>query len=1096
MSASKIFKDHPRCPQGAALTHDNAVMPPGAAAVRLLRGCDLRRSVAQVGSMPRRRLLTSSSALTAPLIAAALAGCGADPATTELCVAERFEEQSTARFVAGETFYLPKIAEDKRCDAVRWTVSARPDGSEEPIIKGADGLWRLTPTTPGRWGFTLAEVEDAGADAGELSLTVVEAAARPFTNLNYYPSRSAALVGDELWVANVQTPTITRIDPSTLTVLGEHPVGSWPVAIAWREGMDFAVVAQRGSDTLALVDRASGRVLDAIWTGDEPADVVVSSDGATAYVSLKSEAAIAVIDLATRTRRARVDAVADPLALALSADDATLYVASHRSGMPSRFPYESDPIEEERDLMVIDTASLEPADVWLDVGTTITGLLLDPAGEILYVSRTRNDTEASLGDASAPNFFHEVARLDAKTGAPLAAADLGRQPGSGGAAVSLHGLALAGTTLWVAAEGSDLTVGLDPLTLAEVARVATPGRPRALVAAGDDLFTHGAQATLVTKISGAAAAGEVTTTIDRRPELVAAGQRYFTGAGRLYADTWSCNSCHADGLSDTLVWNAGPFAGRKVSRPFFWLEGTYPLGWDGYLSSVDNYAFTVNTNVGVRPTSAEHQALSAYLASLMPPPPANGLTRRDGALSEEALRGKRLFEGEAGCAACHPLPLTTSRALIPSGVTEGVTDVPGLIGSYRLGVWLKLGGARTLESAVEQVLTAFGGPALADEDSAALVRFLKELTARDLFVLAAEPRPGAASVSREAALQLTFSAPIWADPTNLARVSLLGPDGAEVAVNRVLDADGRHMSLEPVGALAPGALHTIRVDPALEGFDERTLWAADPAAPAPTELTFTTANPPSLRLAGEYVWTVDMPLANPGTGKFDRDTILPTLTPLTATETPSGAALALDYSQGLALSRLASVDGAVVVSPPLPVPIGPSFADTSGFQGALVDLDDDGVGDYAEGLLTISGPGFVEAGIAWRLSRPSADECALGPAGELPVDVALDGPTPLISWGDAQALGLYVIDPAAQPPAGPGAPVTGGATYWALQLEAFPDGFVGPVTYGEVPPAAVDITMAVGGAAPGPAALVSGQCYKVHVTTTMFSQGSFTFVMP
>lgn len=112
--------------------------------------------------------------------------------------------------------------------------------------------------------------------------------------------------------------------------------------------------------------------------------------------------------------------------------------------------------------MVIDTASLRPADVWLDVGTTITGLLLDPAGEILYVSRTRNDTEASLGDVNAPNFFHEVARLDAKTGAPLAAADPGRQPGSGGAAVSLHGLALAGTTLWVAAEGSDLTVGLDP----------------------------------------------------------------------------------------------------------------------------------------------------------------------------------------------------------------------------------------------------------------------------------------------------------------------------------------------------------------------------------------------------------------------------------------------------------------------------------------------------------------------------------------------------------------------------------------------------------------------------------------------------------
>ncbi|MGB1017326.1 MAG: hypothetical protein ACPG4T_24530, partial [Nannocystaceae bacterium] len=137
--------------------------------------------------------------------------------------------------------------------------------------------------------------------------------------------------------------------------------------------------------------------------------------------------------------------------------------------------------------------------------------------------------------------------------------------------------------LWVAAEGSDLAIALAPDTLEELARVETPGRPRGVVTIGDAVFVHGAQQTTVTKIAGQTAAGQAVTASDPRPDTVAAGQYYFTGAGRDYAENWSCNSCHADGLSDTLVWNAGPFSGRKVSRPFFWLEGTYPLGWDGYL---------------------------------------------------------------------------------------------------------------------------------------------------------------------------------------------------------------------------------------------------------------------------------------------------------------------------------------------------------------------------------------------------------------------------------------------------------------------------------------------------------------------------------
>ncbi len=1031
-----------------------------------------------------------------------LASCGGDGGAVDAdaCIVDTLAAQPQRRFLVGETYWLPELATTDECAKLRWTLADQPSANANEVHSNAAGESRFTPTVPGTYRFVLEQATDP--DAHAVDLGVVDAAERPFHNLNYFPAGSVARVGDELWVANVQKPTVTRIDPNTMAVLGELPVGAWPVAIAWNEGMEFAVVAHRGSDTLGLIALATSdapaRLVDAIWVGDEPANVVLSPDSTRAYVSLKAEDAVAVVDLAERTRIARIAAVKDPLALAISPDGATLYVASHRSGHPSRFPFPDKPIAEERDLAVIDTEGLEVRDWWLDLGTTLTGLTMAPGGDRLYLSRLLNDTEVSLADTDGASFAHEIAILDPATGAVQRSADLTRQAGSGGFAVAPHQLVVVGDRVLVTAESSDLTLILNAETLQEQGRIATPGRPRAVTAIGNDVFVHGAQATTVTKIRGSEIAGTVQTTTDPRPDLVATGQAYFTGAGRGYAQTWSCNGCHVDGLSDTLIWNAGPFSGRKVSRPFFWLEGTYPLGWDGYLSSVDNYAFTVNTNVGIRPTTAEHQGLSAYLSSLMPPPPANGATRRDGSLSELGARGLSVYEGAAGCATCHPLPLTTSRSLLPSGVSEGPTDIPGLVGSYRLGVWLKLGSATNIGSAVDQVLGTFGDPGLSADDRTALDQFLQELTARDLIVLSSTPRPDAATaVATDQPVSVTFSQPLWADPQNLAHVWLRGPDGNPVAVDYDLAATGRHLSLRPTAALAPGSDYTIVINPELEAFDERTLWVADAAKPSTWEIPFGTAEAPLLRLAGDYLWTVDMPAPDFANLGFDPDTTIPTLVTLTATETESGAEFLIDYSEGLTLTRIAVADGDRLVAPPLPIPIGPSFADGSALLAELVDMDDDGIADFAEGTLTISGPGFLQGGVQWRLTRPATPgTCNEGADGALPVTLEFDADgVPNFSWGEDLALGFYILDPDAQPPAGPGQPVTGGMAYWALQLEEFPTGFAGPVTYGIVPDGAVDITSDVGGG-DGPATLVSGQCYKASLVTTGFAQGSVTFAMP
>jgi hypothetical protein len=106
------------------------------------------------------------------------------------------------------------------------------------------------------------------------------------------------------------------------------------------------------------------------------------------------------------------------------------------------------------------------------------------------------------------------------------------------------------------------------------------------------------------------------------------------------------------------------------------------------------------------------------------------------------------------------------------------------------------------------------------------------------------------------------------------------------------------------------------------------------------------------------------------------------------------------------------------------------------------------------------------------------------------------GATPTITWGDAQGLSLFVTDPQAVLPGGPGMPVTGGETQWSIQLENIPDGFLGPVTYGVVPAGAVDTTEVSGGAGPGAAPLESGRCYKFSVLTTDFKSGQRIVRLP
>ena len=86
-----------------------------------------------------------------------------------------------------------------------------------------------------------------------------------------------------------------------------------------------------------------------------------------------------------------------------------------------------------------------------------------------------------------------------------------------------------------------------------------------------------------------------------------------------------------------------------------------------------------------------------------------------------------------------------------------------------------------------------------------------------------------------------------------------------------------------------------------------------------------------------------------------------------------------------------------------------------------------------------------------------------------------------------------MTDPGATLPLGPGTVVKDGAAYWALATEVFPDGFAGPVTYGQVPAGATDDS-ATHMAPVGGAVLEAGRCYQFSVISNMFKTATYTLI--
>ncbi|MBI4515766.1 MAG: hypothetical protein HY699_08120 [Deltaproteobacteria bacterium] len=196
--------------------------------------------------------------------------------------------------------------------------------------------------------------------------------------------------------------SLSMIDPTANLLARSFDVGSswtapyndWPAGIAISPDGRFAYVVVDSvggaAGQLAVLDMATSRVTDRIAIGYRANGVVLSPDGATAYVP--HAGGVVAINLVTK-RLISIPIAGSPRAIAATPDGRFLYVS----------------IAESRAVSVIDTSTRRVATT-IDVGETQLGagsLAMTPDGQSLYVTLAPGD--------NPDYYFNTVAVVDTNT---------------------------------------------------------------------------------------------------------------------------------------------------------------------------------------------------------------------------------------------------------------------------------------------------------------------------------------------------------------------------------------------------------------------------------------------------------------------------------------------------------------------------------------------------------------------------------------------------------------------------------------------------------------------------------------------------------
>ncbi|MET7687328.1 beta-N-acetylglucosaminidase domain-containing protein [Streptomyces sp. NPDC005483] len=245
-----------------------------------------------------------------------------------------------------------------------------------------------------------------------------------------------------------------------------------PVQVTDGTGMPRALTANFSGASVSSIDLSSGTTTN-IAVGANPGEVVVSADGRTAYTAGQGSNSVSVIDVASGKVTATVAVGKVPAGLALTPDCGTLWVANYTDGT----------------VQSIDTGTLKPGTP-IPVGAGPENLAITPDGRTLYVANIHDNTvspvDLTTGKAGTairvgPSPFNVVAAPDGKTvyvsnsgGSTVTPIDTATNEPDATLLVTgqAYGLGLSpdGRTLWVSPSNGDTITPVDTVT-------GAPGTP-------------------------------------------------------------------------------------------------------------------------------------------------------------------------------------------------------------------------------------------------------------------------------------------------------------------------------------------------------------------------------------------------------------------------------------------------------------------------------------------------------------------------------------------------------------------------------------------------------------------------------------------
>ncbi|MEE1832542.1 beta-N-acetylglucosaminidase domain-containing protein [Streptomyces sp. SP17KL33] len=239
-----------------------------------------------------------------------------------------------------------------------------------------------------------------------------------------------------------------------------------PVRVTDGDGTPRALTANFSGASVSSIDLSSGRSTQ-IAVGANPGEVVTSADGRTAYAANQGSNSVSVIDVASGEVTATVAVGRVPAGLALTPDGGTLWVANYTDGT----------------VQPVDTGTLE-AGATVAVGAGPENMAITPDGRTLYVANIHDNTVSpvDLGTRRAgaaipvgPRPFNVVAAPDGKTvyvsnsgGSTVTPIDTASNDTGPTLLVSgqAYGLGLSpdGRTLWVSPSTGDYVTPVDTVT--------------------------------------------------------------------------------------------------------------------------------------------------------------------------------------------------------------------------------------------------------------------------------------------------------------------------------------------------------------------------------------------------------------------------------------------------------------------------------------------------------------------------------------------------------------------------------------------------------------------------------------------------------